>query len=86
MQGKEISTPLVIGIIVLVLAGVGGIWWYMSGRTEAAQATSSQAPPSWIDPATGRPRAGVTTTSGGGSPAGAVPGGPGTAVPASAAK
>jgi len=46
-----------VGIIVLVLAVVGGLWWHFGNQTEAAQAQASQTskPPAWFNAATHKP-------------------------------
>ena len=65
MEKQEIPAPVMIGIVVAVVAVIAGIWWFMAGRTEAAQAEASKTskPPPWFDAAAGRPRTPGTTSS-----------------------
>ena len=89
MENKQASPALIaVGVIVLValLAGLG--WAFLKGPP-----TNESKPPSFIDPATGRPKTAggssgqmpspIGGNRGGGYPGGGYPGGgyPGTANP-----
>lgn len=58
-----------IPVIVIAVIGLIAFVLYMSRSLGPPEATHT-APPPWIDPATGAPKAGVKSTSG---PSGAAP-------------
>lgn len=67
-MNKQVSPPMVVGAIVVVVLLVAGLGWHFLFRRPP---TLETPPPSFIDPATKKPRFGGQPT--GSSPTGGAP-------------